>query len=122
MAHFSLRLELGGMVEQNLIDQFILQNTPLLNPNILRRKFVANAYVLMIAISLPDGEVKPGDPLDLFYKSRQMSARGYRLRPFSPHIHHTLQHNIWTHTLILAIFSYLDTSHPAMWSDEMGLK
>ena len=60
--------------------------------------------VLLIAIRLSDGDVKLGDPLMLFEKSRLWAGNGFHLLP-SFH-HHPTQHNYTTHTVTLTSTSY----------------
>ena len=59
---------------QNLSFQLLLQNMPGLNPKSFRSAFVVKSYVLLIAIRLSDGDVKPDGPLVLFNENRLMSA------------------------------------------------
>ena len=64
--NFSLQLELGGMVGENLNHYFLIQNIPGLNPKSPHNTFIVKAYVFLIVIYPLDKGVKQGSPLGAF--------------------------------------------------------
>ena len=53
--------------------------------------YVEKALVLLIAIRLSDGDVKPGGPLGAFQKEQAMNQHGVSLSPFLSSSSHTTQ-------------------------------